>query len=527
MIAVDVAEPKLRAARSLGATRTVDATAADPVAEIRAATEGSGADSVIVTVGAAGAVDQGLACLRRGGTLVVVGMPPSGEPAHFDAGALAHDGKRILGSKLGSSRPGAGHPPHRRPLHGRPDQARRAGHRHLPARADQRCGRRDAPGRGDPKRDRAVSGSGERIASIESFTDQWVGFVRVRTDDGAEGWGQVSPYNADITAEVLHRQVAPHVLGGDPDAAAALGTSVLEAEHKYPGSYVCRALAGVDTALWDLRGRRAGVPVCELAGGAARPSPPTPRACAATSPRPTRPNGSCGCATSTASARSRSGSAASAATTATSGRAAPRRSSPPSAARWATARGCSSTRTAATRRARAIEVGRFLEQWGVEHFEEPCPYWELEWTAEVTAALDLDVAGGEQDCLLWQWRRMVALRAVDVVQPDVCYVGGFTRALAVARMAAAAGLPCVPHSANLSLVTVFAQHLMCAIPNAGPYLELAIEGAEYYPWQYDLYDPPPAVRDGQLAAPAGPGWGIEPNPRWLAAATHRESRLES
>ncbi len=100
--------------------------------------------------------------------------------------------------------------------------------------------------------------------------------------------------------------------------------------------------------------------------------------------------------------------------------------------RSATTPACSSTRNSCYTPARAIEVGRFLEAHGVEHFEEPCPYWELEWTAEVAAALDLDVTGGEQDCFLWQWRRMVELRAVDVVQPDVCYVGGFTRALAVA-----------------------------------------------------------------------------------------------
>jgi S-(hydroxymethyl)glutathione dehydrogenase / alcohol dehydrogenase len=105
VIAVDVAASKLRSALALGATGVVDASAADPVAEIRAATGGAGADSVIVTAAAAGAVDQGLSCLRRGGTLVVVGMPPNGEHASFDAGALAHDGKRIVGSKLGSSRP--------------------------------------------------------------------------------------------------------------------------------------------------------------------------------------------------------------------------------------------------------------------------------------------------------------------------------------------------------------------------------------------------------------------------------------
>ena len=83
--------------------------------------------------------------------------------------------------------------------------------------------------------------------------------------------------------------------------------------------------------------------------------------------------------------------------------------------------------------ARAIEVGHMLEQEGVVHLEEPCPYWELEWTAEVAAALALDVTGGEQDCLLSTWRRMFELRAVDIAQPDVCYVGGLTRAPRVAR----------------------------------------------------------------------------------------------
>src|SRR6185312_2487063 len=104
VIAIDVSAAKLAAAAALGATRRIDATAGDPVAAVAEATTG-GADAVIVTAGSAAAVDQGLAYLRRGGTLVVVGMPPSGELARFDPGALAHDGKRIVGSKLGSARP--------------------------------------------------------------------------------------------------------------------------------------------------------------------------------------------------------------------------------------------------------------------------------------------------------------------------------------------------------------------------------------------------------------------------------------
>ena len=159
--------------------------------------------------------------------------------------------------------------------------------------------------------------------------------------------------------------------------------------------------------------------------------------------------------------------------------------------------------------ARAIEVGRMLEAHGVVHFEEPCPYWELEWTAEVAAALDLDVTGGEQDCLMPTWRRMFELRAVDVAQPDVCYVGGLTRTLRVAAMAEAAGLPVVPHSANLTLVTVFSLHLMGAIANAGPYVEYSIEPDSYYPWQRGLFEPELVVKDGAAQIPPGPGWGVE------------------
>ena len=97
------------------------------------------------------------------------------------------------------------------------------------------------------------------------------------------------------------------------------------------------------------------------------------------------------------------------------------------------------------------------------------PYWELDWTAEVTRALDLDVTGGEQDCDLTVWRRMINMRVVNVVQPDVCWIGAICRTLRVAEMAGAAGLPVTPLSENLPLVFLFMLHLMGALPNAGPY----------------------------------------------------------
>ncbi|HEU0193990.1 MAG TPA: mandelate racemase/muconate lactonizing enzyme family protein [Gaiellales bacterium] len=364
-----------------------------------------------------------------------------------------------------------------------------------------------------------------RIAHVDSFSTEWVGLVRVRTDDGNEGWGQVAPYNADITTEVLHRQVAPHALGGDPLDPAGVGARILEAEHKFPGSYLCRALAGLDTALWDLRGRLEQRPVYELLGAARRALP----VYASSMRRDITPAAE---ASRLAGLRERDGYTAFKVRV---GRECGRDQD-----EWP---GRTEELLPAVRRAlgddatllvdansgysapRAIEVGRFLEQHGVVHFEEPCPYWLPEETAKVTAALDLAVAGGEQDCLLSSWRTIVGLPAVDIVQPDVCYAGGLTRTLAVAEMAAGAGLRCVLHSANLTLVTVFALHAMAAIANAGDYVELSIEGPEYYPWQYGLYQPELQVVDGRLAAPDGPGWGVEPDPRWLAQSSARTSSL--
>src|SRR3984885_16040000 len=110
-----------------------------------------------------------------------------------------------------------------------------------------------------------------QIATLETFTNQFVCFVRVTSDSGATGWGQTSTYNADITAAIFHRQVAPWALGADAFAIDALVERIEEREHKFPGSYRCRALAGLDTALWDLRGKLEGKPVVELLGG--RPGP--------------------------------------------------------------------------------------------------------------------------------------------------------------------------------------------------------------------------------------------------------------
>jgi L-alanine-DL-glutamate epimerase-like enolase superfamily enzyme len=365
-----------------------------------------------------------------------------------------------------------------------------------------------------------------KIARLETFTDEFVCFVRLTTDTGAVGWGQTSTYNADITATIFHRQVAPWALGADALAVAPLLERIQEREHKYPGSYRCRAMAGLDTAMWDLRGRLEGKPVVELLGG----KPGRLRAYASSMKRDITPEQE---ATRFLRLRDELGF---------------------DAFKWRVGAECGRDvdewpgRTEAivpvVARAlgdridklvdansgfsprRAIEVGHLLEAEGVGHYEEPCPYWIPEQSREVADALTIDVTGGEQDWDLATWARIIGMRAVDVVQPDVMYMGGMVRTLQVAAMAAAAGLPCTPHSANLSLVTMCTMHLLGAIPNAGKYLELSIEGPDYYPWQQDLFlGDPYAVEAGHVTIPSAPGWGVEINPRWLEGARYQKSEL--
>lgn len=362
-----------------------------------------------------------------------------------------------------------------------------------------------------------------KISSLETFTRPYLSIVRVQTDDGAEGYGQLSPFNADISAQVFHRQIAPHALGKDPFDIDQLADRIIEAEYKFPGSYVCRALTGLDTALWDLRGKLEGKSVCELLGGVPRPYPVygssmrrdiTPEEEAARLSRLREEGGF-------RAFKIRVGKVCGHDQDQWPGRTealvpAVRRAIGDDTALLVDGNSCYTP-------AKAIQIGQMLQDYGVCHFEEPCPYWELEWTAEAARALDVPVAGGEQDYDLSQWRRIVNMHAVDIAQPDICYIGGLARALRAARMAAEAGLPCVPHSANLSMVTVFTLHMMGAIPNAGPYIEFSIEPT---PWTENLYFPALEVKDGQVDIPAGPGWGVEINPGWLAGAEYRASRLE-
>ncbi len=365
-----------------------------------------------------------------------------------------------------------------------------------------------------------------KIKKLETFTKPYVSFVKTTLEDGSVGYGQMSTYHADITAQIFHKQVAPWILGKLWSDFNDIENLVLEKEHKFPGSYLLRAIAGLDTSLWDLKGKLENKPVTALIGG------------------------NIGRLKVYGSSMKRDISAKDEANRfkklfdekgidafkfrigAECGRGLDEwegrtedivktinKSLDSSVKKLVDANSCYTAN-------QAIEIGKILEDNNVTHFEEPCPYWEPEQTKEVTNALSIDVSGGEQDCDIRIWRDMVERKVVNIFQPDVMYLGGLSRTLQVAKIIEEGGFICTPHAANLSLVTICTMHLLKAIPNAGPYLELSIEGEDYYPWQQDLFlDDPFAVENGYVSVTEKPGWGIDINPEWLNSAYYKVSEI--
>jgi L-alanine-DL-glutamate epimerase-like enolase superfamily enzyme len=151
----------------------------------------------------------------------------------------------------------------------------------------------------------------------------------------------------------------------------------------------------------------------------------------------------------------------------------------------------------------AIEVGRLMEAHAIDLFEEPCPFEDYVATKQVADALTLPVSGGEQESSLVRFRDMIAGRAVDVIQPDILYNGGFIRCLRVAQMAADAGMPCTLHNPTSDDRTAYMLHFAAVVRNSGPYQEYHGTPRQAPDWYTPAYD----VTNGAIPVPTEPGLG--------------------
>jgi len=148
-------------------------------------------------------------------------------------------------------------------------------------------------------------------------------------------------------------------------------------------------------------------------------------------------------------------------------------------------------------------------------FEEPCPFEEISETKRVADFYDIPIAFGEQDFSFWKFDHMIRTRALDIVQPDLNYCGGFVRAARIARMAAQAGLTIVPHNTQTGAAACNLLQFASAIPNIGETMEFPFRG-EYTDESWS--SPHFHIRDGKLEVPEGPGLGVSIDPTYLAKA---------
>jgi len=104
IIAIDLSPGKLATAMEFGATHTINPNEEDAFSAISKLTQERGADYVFVAVGSTSAIEQSVDFARKGGTICIVGMPPSGAMAAFEGVDIANNAKKLIGSKMGSTR---------------------------------------------------------------------------------------------------------------------------------------------------------------------------------------------------------------------------------------------------------------------------------------------------------------------------------------------------------------------------------------------------------------------------------------
>ncbi len=161
----------------------------------------------------------------------------------------------------------------------------------------------------------------------------------------------------------------------------------------------------------------------------------------------------------------------------------------------------------------AISIGKLMQEYKYAFYEEPVPFDWYEETKRVSDALDIPIAGGEQEPSTHNFRWLIANGGLSIVQQDMFYFGGMIRCMQVARMANAFGKQCIPHISSTGLGYVYMMHFVSAIPNSGPYHEFKEFNSKlpYHCATSSLR----ADASGVIKVPTGPGFGVDIDPDFV------------
>lgn len=315
-------------------------------------------------------------------------------------------------------------------------------------------------------------------------------FAEILTEQGVCGLGFSYSKRAGGPAQYAHaREVAGSMIGEDPNDIAKLYNKLLWAGASVGRSGVAtQALAALDIALYDLKAKRAGLPLAKLLG-AYRDSVRTYNTSGGflnASIDEVKERATQSLAEGIGGIKIKVGL-------------------PDSAEDL--------RRVAAVRehigpdvplmvdanqqwdRATALRMGRKLEQFDLVWIEEPLDAYDAEGHAALALALDTPIATGEMLASVAEHERLIATRACDIIQPDAPRVGGITQFLRLATLADQAGLDLAPHFAmEIHL------HLAAAYPRE-PWVE-------HFDWLDPLFNERLETRDGRMVVPDRPGLGV-------------------
>lgn len=161
----------------------------------------------------------------------------------------------------------------------------------------------------------------------------------------------------------------------------------------------------------------------------------------------------------------------------------------------------------------AIRIGKIMEEYNYGYFEEPVRFDWYEGTRQVAEALNIPIAGGEQEPSMFNFKWLIKNNALQVFQPDLFYFGGMIQTVKVARMAEFAGKKCTPHMSGVGLGYLYMMHFVSILPNAADFHEFKGFN-ENLPMECPTSDLK-INEHGSIKVPTGPGLGVIIDPDFI------------
>ena len=347
-----------------------------------------------------------------------------------------------------------------------------------------------------------------KIKSIKcEILDNHYPFIFVHTDEDIIGFGECFRRQPKVTKSVIENILEPALLGKNPLETDKRFKDMMKAGNALEiGGAIWIAIAGIDIALWDIKGKYLNKPIYDLLGGKTKEKMPV---YASSMRRDLTPKEEAKRAVYYAEKGFKAYKLHSAV---------PGKIDDDSDQTIETV---TEVRKAvgdyfdilvdvngAYSVHHAIEIGKELEQLGVFHFEEPRPHYDLDGLSKVSESLDIPIASGENIYNEYEYKDLIIKGGVDIVQPDIVKTPGFTTFLKISKLADILGIPLTSHNTQPIISTIAHAHFVCSSDNF-PYAQ------EYNIEEISIRDTNPILKnplvisDGLLEIPDGPGLGVE------------------